>query len=116
MTKPMLGLSLHLSMPACTQVCACAPAGPKISAVMINIADRTYCRKQLSRIPIPSIGYSVAIAQRSGIGLWWGTVVVIALKTPKRIQRASLSAELHDRAIGAERTRAAAESLDRPDR
>src|SRR6516165_3537338 len=54
---------------------------------------------------------SVAVAQRSSVRLWWG-VVVVSLETPKRIQRTSMSPELHDRAVGAERTCAGAEILD----
>ena len=41
-----------------------------------------------------------------------GGIIVVALETPERSQRASLSAELHDGAVGAEQMRTAAEILD----
>jgi hypothetical protein len=41
-----------------------------------------------------------------------GVIIVVVLETSERIHRASLSAELHDRAIGAEQMGAAAEILD----
>jgi hypothetical protein len=42
----------------------------------------------------------------------WADGLVVVLETSERIHRASLSAELHDRAIGAEQMGAAAEILD----